>query len=245
MFFSKECASNGCMGTVDVTYPSMPMFLLLNPELVKGMLNPVFAYAENYGWNFLFAPHDVGRYPLANGQVYGFDKKLRIIKENMQMPVEECGNMLLCVGAICKRESSTQYAQEHKEMLGKWADYLVQTGFDPGYQLCTDDFAGRLAHNCNLSVKGILAIAAWGSILDKMGEDGSGYTAAAKKYARKWEQKAEAGGHYRLVFDQADTWSLKYNLVWDRYLKLGIFDKKVFKSEVEFYKSKMNKYGIR
>ena len=245
LLFSKECGSNGCIGTVDVTYPSIPVFLVYNPELVEAMLDPIFDYAEgNHGWKFEFAPHDVGQYPKANGQVYGFEKQEPEYIISHQMPVEECGNMILCVAALCKAQNDFGYAKKHYPILKQWADYLTDAGWDPENQLCTDDFAGHLAHNCNLSVKAILAIAAFGYISDALGNDGTGYLTKAAEYAMIWEKEAFDGDCYRLAFDEPGTWSLKYNLLWDRYFCFGLFSDKVSKTELDFYKTKKNKYGI-
>ena len=245
-FFSKECFSNGCIATVDVTYPSIPLYLAYNPSLVKGMLDPVFVYAAMKQWEYDFAPHDVGQYPLANGQVYGYDSKTREMAHKYQMPIEECGNMILCVAAVCHMEESADYAKKHAELLSKWANYLVKCGWDPENQLCTDDFAGHLARNCNLSIKAILGIAAWGKLLEKIGRatEGAKYTAKARKMAAEWKKHAYEQESYRLAFDREGSWSIKYNLVWDKILNLNIFDRDIAETEVEYYKTKLNRYGL-
>ena len=245
LFISKECASNGCAATVDVTYPSMPLFLLYNPDLAEGMLNPIFEFAEgDHGWEFDFAPHDVGWYPLLRGQVYGYEKDDPAHILSRQMPVEECGNMLLCVAALCAAKRDYSYAREHFATLKKWADYLAGVGYDPACQLCTDDFAGHLAHNSNLSVKGILGIAAFGKILTECGEEGAAYAEKAADYAKEWKKHADAGDHYSLVFGERETWSVKYNLAMERLLGLSVFGEEVKEKEVSYYKKKMNRYGI-
>ena len=139
IFVSKECFSNGCAATVDVTYPSIPLFLIYNPNLVEYMLNPIFKLIDEGKWSFKYAPHDVGQYPLLNGQVYGLIAGEQ--QESSQMPVEECGNMLLCVAAACRAKNDTAYAKKHFDVLKQWADYLTEFGYNPENQLCTDDFA--------------------------------------------------------------------------------------------------------
>ena len=249
-FFSKECFSNGCIGTVDVTYPSIPLFLLYNPDLICGMLNPVFRYAAGGDWPFPFAPHDVGQYPLANGQVYGMKSRHRAqgTVVDFQMPVEECGNMILCVAALCRAKGDASYAKKHFNLLQQWVDYLMQKGLDPENQLCTDDFAGHLAHNANLSVKAIMAIASWGMLLGMLGDrtGESRYVEEARRLAVQWQEKAFDAdtGCYRLAFDQPGTWSIKYNLVWDRLFGLEIFPREVFHSEVQSYQRRINAYGL-
>lgn len=243
-FLSKECYSNGCIGTLDVTYPSIPLFLMTNPTLVEGMMNPIFKYADSNAWEFDFAPHDVGQYPLANGQVYGIDKKTGKQQLKYQMPVEECGNAILTVNAICHYKNDMDYFIKHRETLEKWVKYLVKYGLDPENQLCTDDFAGHLAHNCNLAAKAIMGITAFGKMLEKIGEDGNEYIKTAKEYAKAWEEKAFENDHYLLAYGSENTWSIKYNLVWDKIFGWGIFSDKVYKTEVEYYLKKINKYGL-
>ena len=60
------------------------------------------------------------------------------------------------------------------EATGKWADYLKSKGFDPENQLCTDDFAGHLAHNVNLSAKAIVALGAFGRMCEMRGDQDKG-----------------------------------------------------------------------
>lgn len=240
LFFSKENFSNGCIGTVDVSYPSIPLFLRYNPEVVKGMMRPIFRYANSDDWRFEFAPHDVGCYPKANGQVYGENKL-----EN-QMPIEECGNMLLMSAAVCLYEGRADFAKEHWELLTQWAAYLKENGMDPDNQLCTDDFAGHLAHNANLSVKAIVGIGAYSVLCGMLGEAERQkiYGDAAKEMAAKWVEMAGAGDHYKLTFDSPpETWSLKYNLVWDRLLGLHLFPAKVVEEEFRYYMERQNKFG--
>ena len=234
-FFSKENFSNGSIGTVDVSYPSVPLLLLYNKELAKGLLNHIYCYSESDAWPNDWAPHDVGRYPQALGQNYG-----------NTMPLEECGNMLLLTAAVVQEDGDAGYALRHWETLSKWAAYALAHGQHPENQLCTDDFAGRLANNVNLSAKAILGVAAYGKMAAMLGKEdvASFYLDSAARMAAIWKEEACDGDHYRLSFDTPDTWSLKYNLVWDRLLGLDIFDPSIMEAEIPYYLSKENQYGV-
>jgi len=240
LFMSKECYSNGCIATVDVSYPSIPLFLLYQPELVRGMMRPIFKYAASEAWPFEFAPHDVGQYPLANGQVYAENKL------EGQMPVEECGNMLIMAAAVGLAERRLDWLDPYRPLLKRWADYLCEHGLDPENQLCTDDFAGHLARNANLSIKAAMGVAGYAILLELQGHhsESEHYLETAREMAVKWAELAEEGDHSKLAFGQDGTWSLKYNLIWDQIFETRIFDEEIARTETAWYAKTQNGYGV-
>lgn len=283
LFLSKECHSNGCIATVDVSYPSVPLYLLYNPELVKGMLRPIFKFAGMHVWSYDFAPHDVGTYPYCLGQIYAysgitrnFDKKYTdhmchavgsqpednytypLIYQfpgndyynfNKQMPVEESGNMLIMTAAALVADGDTSLAEANLPALTSWVGYLVKYGLMPGSQLCTDDFAGHLDKNINLSVKAIVGIRAYAIILEKLGraDEAKKYVDIAAEYAAEWKKMCcREGMAAPLVFDgdPKETFSLKYNMAFDVMFGTGLFGSDVRETEVDRYIAECNEFGV-
>ncbi len=236
LLFTKENTSNGDIATVNVIFPMEPIFLLLSPTLAKASLVPVLNYAASSRWKFPNAPHDLGTYPVVMGRDDGGEG----------MPVEESGNMILLCDAIAKAEGNADFVAPWWPQLTQWAQYLEKYGLDPENQLCTDDFMGHLAHNANLSVKAILALAAYGDLcrMRKDAENAEKYSRLARTDAEHWVHAAAEGDHYRLAFDKPGTWSQKYNLVWDRILGLNVFPPSVAQQEIAHYKKVIQRYGV-
>jgi hypothetical protein len=236
LLFTKENTSNGDIATVDVIFPMDPIMVLFSPALARASLVSNLMYAASPHWKFPSAPHDLGTYPVVMGRDDGGEG----------MPVEESGNMIILCDAIAREEGNPEFVSKWWPQLTQWAEYLEKYGLDPENQLCTDDFMGHLAHNANLSVKAILALAAYGDLCRMRGD-----TATAQKYAdlaradaEHWMKVADAGDHSLLAFDKPGTWSQKYNLVWDRILGLNVFPPEVAQKEVAYYKSVLQKYGV-
>ncbi|MGN1062490.1 MAG: glutaminase domain-containing protein, partial [Candidatus Scatosoma sp.] len=263
--------SNGCIATVDVSYPSMPLFLLYNTELVKGMMRPILKFARMPVWTFDFAPHDAGTYPACCGQVYALKQNddkyhARYIKDGFaqthfpiyslpasfapydfryQMPVEECANMLIMFAACYKQDGDISFFKQNADLCGKWVEYLIKYGLRPEDQLCTDDFAGHLKNNLNLSVKAAVGIGAYALLQQAAGENADNYFAIAREYANELTRFCLSFEHSPLTWESGkDTFSLKYNLAFDKILGLRLFPQELLEKETAYYIKRTEKFGV-
>jgi hypothetical protein len=162
------------------------------------------------------------------------------------MPVEESANMLILVNAIAKIDGNANFASNYWPLLTRWANYLIPYAYDPGNQLTTDDFLGNINHSTNLAVKAIEGLGAYAQLAQMRGDTATynSFISTAQSDVTHWLQVAGAGNHYSMVYNQPNTWSLKYNLVWDKILGLNLFPTSVASTEIAYYKQVKQTYGV-
>jgi Domain of unknown function (DUF1793)/Domain of unknown function (DUF4965)/Domain of unknown function (DUF5127) len=120
-----------------------------------------------------------------------------------------------------EREAKQWVGRSHK-LWKRWTGYLVREALIPNKQLSTDDFAGELANQTNLALKGIIGIRAMGEISRTLGmtEDAEYYRNISDVYIRKWEEYglSRDGTHFKLAYTWYGSWSTLYNLFADSLL---------------------------
>ncbi len=248
MYFSKENNSNGCVNTVDLTYPSAPLFLSYNPQLEKGMITSILKYQKSGRWNYDFAAHDLGTYPHANGNVYGNPNA----NDGSTMPLEENANIITLAAFIAKLDGNMDYIDHYWDVITRWKKYLVNNGKEPGNQLCTDDFKGHSSRNANLAVKAIMGIAAYAELCKMRGDEDAynEHMNIAHDYAHYWVDmdRSADGKWYFMEFENSNHWGLKYNMLWDKLWNWNIFNDEytgdVIATDIAYYKTKINTWGL-
>lgn len=146
--------------------------------------------------------------------------------------------MLIMLEAARTFGADPTLAETYRPLLDKWVRYLMEYGEDPDEQLCTDDFAGHLAHNVNLAAKAMVGVACYARL--------TGNEAAAEQargMAARLLEKIGAQGNTPLTLD-GKGWSMKYNLLWDKVLGLGLMPEAFYAAETASYLPRINTYGL-
>ncbi|CAK7272177.1 hypothetical protein SEPCBS119000_004987 [Sporothrix epigloea] len=245
--FIKEISSDGDIQTVDVIFPAHPIFLYLNPKLLKLLLEPLYHHQWCRRYPNKWAMHDLGSFPNAIGHPNGKDEA---------MPIEECSDMIIMTLAYVLRSGNSDYINMHQTQLLQWARFLADDSLIPAYQLSTDDFAGALANQTNLALKGIIGLRA---VVEMAGigsidiPDWVYYSQVREKSARYIQDWAMLGvnnasdpPHATLAYNLPDSYSLLYNLYADRLLGLDFVPKWVYTMQSNFYRTILDdyEYGI-
>ena len=243
--FLKEISSSGNVQTVDLIFPFHPIAIYANATILKYMLDPLFINQEAGYWPYQFSIHDLGSaFPNATGHNDGNAE---------QQPLEECGNMLIMTLAYAQRANDDAYLAQHYDILKQWNDYLVNDSLIPANQISTDDFAGSLANQTNLAIKGIIGIEAMAQIANRTGhvEDGRNFTNISHAYVNEWMNLAIAqtsnnfsNPHTTLSYGFNDTYGLLYNLFGDKELGLDLVPQSVYNMQSHFYPTVFNEFGV-
>ncbi|KAG6182265.1 hypothetical protein E4U36_003461 [Claviceps purpurea] len=238
LIFLKEISSNSDIQTVDVIFPAFPILLYLNPDLLRYLLEPLLIN-DRYHYPNNYAQHDLGRFPRANGYPKGNDEA---------MPLEECGNMIIMMLALAQRKNDNKYLADNWDLLVKWAQYMIDDAKIPAQQLSTDDFAGHLANQTNLAIKGIIALQAMSEIATRAGHrgDSTKYANYAKEYLAFWTEHGvnKADGHSMLQYDNPASYGLLYNIYPDKVLGLDFIPQDIYDMQSNFYLKNQKKYGV-
>ena len=243
LMFPKENFSNGCISTVDVIYPAAPIFLLLSP----GAPRPARRRSSRTRARRAGASLRPARpRHLSPRQRPG----LRRRRAHRREPDAGRGERATCSSSRRRspRPRETQLSPKPTARCSPSGPSIsASTGLDPENQLCTDDFAGHLAHNANLSIKAILGIAAHAKLCDatQRKTQAESWRSLAATMAEDWLKRADDGDHTRLAFDKPGTWSQKYNLVWDKRPRPRRSSRRSSRArELAFYRAKMNPFGL-
>jgi hypothetical protein len=245
IIFLKEISSNGNFQTVDVIFPSFPFFLYTNPQWLLYLLNPLIEHQLSGQYPNKYSMHDLGaHFPNATGHADGRDEYMPVeecgdmlimglavtnaLRYETHAPVSTGG---LPPAPAMERNSASKSPGEKiaRAWLGKsyrlwkqWTGYLVREALIPRNQLCTDDFAGWLANQTNLALKGIIGIRAMAEIADFLGEDDDTqyYKNISEVYIGKWQDYGISRDrtHAKLAYTWFGSWTTIYNLYADALL---------------------------
>jgi hypothetical protein len=160
--------------------------------------------------------------------------------------------MMIMVLAYAQRTKDTAYLNQHYELLTTWAGYLIDESLVPAEQISTDDFAGSLANQTNLAIKGIIGLRAMAEIsaLTDHQEDASKYMETATSYIQQWQQlginAAADPPHSTLSYGNATSHGLLYNLYANSLLGFGydFVPQAVYDMQSDFYPTVALEYCV-
>ena len=234
--FVKEISSDGNVNTVDIIFPSLPLYYAMEPEYIRLLIEPVLQYLASGRWHLPYVIHDIGRnYPNATGHD---DQRAE------PMPIEETGNLLQLVFAFAVASGNWEWAAKYIPLLKHYADYLVKNSLDISKQLSTNDAAGPLTNETNLAIKAAVGLKAFGKLASLSNYSDIGDQHAHILYQGGLGTDADKT-HFTLQYpDKDSTYKVIFNLYPDLLLNLSTFPQSAYDMESSYYPTIRKQGGV-
>ncbi|KAK8035315.1 hypothetical protein PG993_010310 [Apiospora rasikravindrae] len=281
ILFLKEISSNGNFQTVDVIFPAFPFFLSADniPTTTACTIwgthfpnatghsdgNDEYMPVEECGNMLIMGLALANAMKDGSQPAFALDASttavaLRAGPKEFSSSVDQYGmdrtweDMGTTGVKAAQRWVSRSYS-----LWKKWTGYLVRESLIPANQLCTDDFAGWLANQTNLALKGIVGIKAMADLSELVGSSSEAheYSRIADKYIDKWQELgiSRDGTHAKLSYTWEGSWTTIYNLYADALLcfhlpgsngnKSSTFiPEKVYQMQSDWYHNVLQRYGL-
>lgn len=158
--------------------------------------------------------------------------------------------MLIMTLAYAQKTGDTGYLSQHYDLLNQYTGYLVNESLIPADQISTDDFAGSLANQTDLALKGMIGIKAMSIIAQMTGHasDSASYASTAESYISQWQDLGIARDanppHTTLSYGDDSSHGLLYNLYADALLQTHLVPTSVYQMQSDFYPTVEKKYGV-
>lgn len=234
--FIKELSSNGNLNTVDIITPAFPIYYVIEPDFIKLLLEPIMRYLKAGRWHLPYAIHDLGtHYPNATGHD---DQQAE------PMPIEESGNLLILALAYQRATGDSSWPAQYKDVLQKYADYLVHNGINIANQLSANDAAGPLPNETNLAIKAAVGLKAFGNLTGLGNYSRIGEEHATLLYDDGLATDAQKT-HFVLEYpDKPSSWKTPYNLYPDVLFDLETFPDTAYTMGSDFFPTVRGEYGV-
>ncbi|EJC98579.1 DUF1793-domain-containing protein [Fomitiporia mediterranea MF3/22] len=231
------------VNNVDALYAAFPVFLYLNPEIGRCLLEPLFEFQDSPAYKLPYAARNIGTaYPsaTANG-----------INDQHIYGVDETASMIIMTLAYSMASGNGTLIERHYNLMRSWAFYLGNNTVTPSNQASGDfsinaDFTSP--NQTNLALKGIIGIAAMARIAELAGIviDQQSFNATANSALEFWQDQALSTSHVNFFYGNSSSSGLMYNLYADKLLRLNLVPDSVYTLLTGFYQNEAAsfKYGI-
>jgi hypothetical protein len=231
------------VNTIDVIFPTFPIYLSLNPEYLKMVLEPVLHYltypVTSGGWPKNFAIHDIGaHYPNATGHPNGVEE---------DMPLYETSALFQMILAYQKFSGNTTWAVQYTSLLTGYGDYLIEKGLYPATQLISVDAIAATANQTGLSVQSAIGLQAAAVLLKN-----TTYSDTANHFVDVIYNQGvgldssspDTSTHFTYNYNKTDTWGTLFPIYPDVLLNLTTFPSAAYEMEANFLLTQNKPAGL-